>query len=217
MTEYKTELGWTTIKVSRLNRVTKSHRLSASSVTKESTRRRVCITIYWYQYKMMDEWLGVKVNIATSKQVYRRPSRAQTVKVTHDISGSLIDSWWGSGRYLGYAELRVAHAPGMPGTFSPSPQLAIPTCITARASFMLNPNFDVSGKRPMHESTWEQKAPLNGASYSRCNHYHTVKTLWISAIILGMSLANMNGRYKVTLPLTGWANAKSDIRFLCYQ
>ena len=32
-----------------------------------------------------------------------------------------------------YVKLGIAHAPGMPGSFSP-PQLAIPTCITAHAS-----------------------------------------------------------------------------------
>ena len=33
-----------------------------------------------------------------------------------------------------YAKLPVAHAPGMPGTFSPPQRVAIPICITARAS-----------------------------------------------------------------------------------
>ena len=33
-----------------------------------------------------------------------------------------------------YVRLRVAHAPGMPGTFSPPARLAIPTCITAPVS-----------------------------------------------------------------------------------
>ena len=34
---------------------------------------------------------------------------------------------------LPYVKLRVAHAPGMPGNFSPHRRLVIPTCITARA------------------------------------------------------------------------------------
>ena len=78
-----------------------------------------------------------------------------------------------------YVKLQVAHAPGMPGTFSPAAdfkgnrKLAIPTCITARAwrtcrdacrdrapavtgkTFPAFPahahlQFCVSGKRPMH-------------------------------------------------------------------
>ena len=77
-----------------------------------------------------------------------------------------------------YAKLRVAHAPGMPGTFSPDAEfkgkrgLAIPACITARASRTCRvacrdclpavagktfpafpahapPQFYVFGKRPM--------------------------------------------------------------------
>ena len=38
------------------------------------------------------------------------------------------------GPLTGYAKLRVAHAPGMPGTFSRQTGLAIPTCIASRAS-----------------------------------------------------------------------------------
>ena len=77
-----------------------------------------------------------------------------------------------------YVKLRVAHAPGMPGTFSPSPRVSDPdmhhgTCVThvpwcmsgsLISSFpwrrwrgkrsrhsrrMRNPQFCVSGKRPM--------------------------------------------------------------------
>ena len=77
-----------------------------------------------------------------------------------------------------YVKLQVAHAPGMPGTFSPAADfkenrlLAIPACITARASRTCrdacrdrlhavtgktfpafpahaHPQFYVSGKRPM--------------------------------------------------------------------
>ena len=82
-----------------------------------------------------------------------------------------------------YVKLQVAHAPGMPGTFSPAAdfkgnrKLAIPTCITARAwrtcrdacrdrapavtgkTFPAFPahahlQFCVSGKRPMLSSQW---------------------------------------------------------------
>ena len=80
-----------------------------------------------------------------------------------------------------YAKLQVAHAPGMPGTFSPAADfegnryLAIPACITARAwrtcrdacrdrlpavtgktfpafPAHAHPQFCVSGKRPMAAS-----------------------------------------------------------------
>ena len=82
-----------------------------------------------------------------------------------------------------YVKLQVAHAPGMPGTFSPAAdfkgnrKLAIPTCITARAwrtcrdacrdrapavtgkTFPAFPahahlQFCVSGKRPMTGQSW---------------------------------------------------------------
>ena len=65
-----------------------------------------------------------------------------------------------------YLKLRVAHAPGMLGTFSHHRRLAIPTCMpgSLSSSFLLswrrgkcsrrsrrmhNPKFYVSGKRPM--------------------------------------------------------------------
>ena len=71
-----------------------------------------------------------------------------------------------------YVKLRVAHAPGMPGTFSPPPRISDPdmhhgTCVThvpwcmpgsltsnflwsrRRGKRMRNPQFYVSGKRPM--------------------------------------------------------------------
>ena len=41
--------------------------------------------------------------------------------------------WLNHGPLARYVKSRVAHAAGMPGTFSPPPRLAIPTCITARA------------------------------------------------------------------------------------
>ena len=82
------------------------------------------------------------------------------------------------GPLTGYVKLQVAHAPGMPGTFSPAADfkgnrlLAIPACITARASRTCHdacrdrlpamtgktfpafpahahPQFFVTGKRPM--------------------------------------------------------------------
>ena len=78
----------------------------------------------------------------------------------------------GHGPLSRYVKLRVAHAPGMPGTFSPSPTSKettnYPACITARAVMhpgianprwrgkrsrhsrrMRNPQFYISGKRPM--------------------------------------------------------------------
>ena len=77
-----------------------------------------------------------------------------------------------------YVTLRVAHVPGMPGTFSPPPRVIVPdmhhgTCVThvpwcmpgslpsgflwglclekrfRHSRRMRNPQFDVSGKRPM--------------------------------------------------------------------
>ena len=89
-----------------------------------------------------------------------------------------------NGPLTSYANLRVAHAPGMPGTFSPPANFkrnrysAIPACITARASRTCrdacrdrlpvvagktfptfpahaHPQFNVSGKRPMYRTYQE--------------------------------------------------------------
>ena len=93
-----------------------------------------------------------------------------------------------------YVKLRVAHAPGMPGAFSPTADfkgnryLAIPACITARASrdacrdrlpavagkafpafpAHAHPQFYAPGKRPI----WQ--------NYFAYNYYLLFNSLWTS-------------------------------------
>ena len=110
-----------------------------------------------------------------------------------------------------YAKLRVAHAPGMPGAFSPPPGVSDPdmhhgTCVThvlwcmpgsltigflwsrwrgqrsRHSRRMRNPQIYVSGKRPMSPE------PITG-------------------LILGLRRANERRRYCVTTSLIGWAQA----------
>ena len=86
--------------------------------------------------------------------------------------------WMGNGPLARYVKLRVAHAPGMPGTFSPPQRVCDPdmhygTCVThvprcmpgsltsgflwsrwrgklsRHSQRMRNPQFYVTGKRPM--------------------------------------------------------------------
>ena len=86
--------------------------------------------------------------------------------------------YFGHGPHARYVKLRVAHAPGMPGTFSPPPRLGDPdmyhgTCVThepwcvpgsltsgflwiwwrgkrsRHSRRMRKPQFNVSGKRPI--------------------------------------------------------------------
>ena len=69
---------------------------------------------------------------------------------------------WVNGPFTRYAKLWVAHAPGMPGTFSPPPRISDSdmhhgTCEVGRwgkrsrhSRRMRNPQFYVSGKRPMN-------------------------------------------------------------------
>ena len=62
----------------------------------------------------------------------------------HEFYYTTCLSWWSNRRdhwpLARYVKLRVAHAPGMPGTFPPAAdfkgnrRLAIPACITANAS-----------------------------------------------------------------------------------
>ena len=88
-----------------------------------------------------------------------------------------------------YAKLRVAHVPGIPGTFSPPPLVSDPdmhqgTCVThvpwcmpgsltsgflwcrwrgkhsRHSQRMRNPQFCVSGKRPMAYPSWKGLAPV---------------------------------------------------------
>ena len=110
-------------------------------------------------------------------------SSSQVMSIRLFDAKSWLKSWsftvnWTHGPLTRYVKLQVAHAPGMPGTFSPAAdfkgnrKLAIPTCVTARAwrtcrdacrdrapavtgkTFPAFPahahlQFCVSGKRPM--------------------------------------------------------------------
>ena len=56
------------------------------------------------------------------------------------------------GPHARYVKLRVAHAPGMPGTFSPPPRVSDPEMhhdTTRHSRRMRNPEFYVSDKTPM--------------------------------------------------------------------
>ena len=111
-------------------------------------------------------------------------SVVKDVLISKYISDIDVATWyvrttmWTNGPLTRYVILQVAHAPGMPGTFSPAADfkgnrwLAIPACITARAwrtcrdacrdrlppvtgktfpafPAHAHPQFCVSGKRPM--------------------------------------------------------------------
>ena len=109
-----------------------------------------------------------------------------------------------------YVKLRVAYAPGMPGTFSPAAEfkgnreLAIPACITARASSTCrdacrdclplvvgktfpafpthaHPQFDVFGKRPMHGilvlGRCDDVLPSRNGSNKQL-HRNLIPTMW---------------------------------------
>ena len=79
-----------------------------------------------------------------------------------------MTSWHGNGPLARYVKLRVAHAPGMPGTFSPLPWFSDPamhhgTCVTHEPWYMagsLTSGFLWSqwrGKRPRH--SWCMRNP----------------------------------------------------------
>ena len=112
------------------------------------------------------------------------------MRISYLCNGNAMTaSWYSNGSRLfadnvpltRYVKLRNAHAPGMPGTFSPPPWVSDPdvhhgTCVThvpwcmpglltsgflwsrwrgKRSRRMRNPQFDISGKRPMADDTVE--------------------------------------------------------------
>ena len=119
--------------------------------------------------------------------------------------------WQSHGPLTRYAKLRVAHAPGMPGTFSPPLRVSdpdmrhgmcvtpVPWCmpVSLTSAFlwsqwqgkhsrhsrhsrrMCNPQFYVSGKRPIWLENW--LCPV-------CIHAHHSEVTWMSWHI--KSLAN---------------------------
>ena len=120
-----------------------------------------------------------------------------------------LPSWHGP--LTRYVKLRIAHAPGMPGTFSPTADfkgnryLAIPACITARASrtcrdacrdrlpavagktfqafpARAHPQFYVSGKRPMKFSNDGQFVCYIHRSWATANGIHP-SWHWIACFI----------------------------------
>ena len=108
------------------------------------------------------------------------------------ITKHVVYLWWlvknvtcslGNGPLARYVKLRVVHAPGMPGTFSPPPRVSDPdihhgTCVThvswcipesltsgflwsrwrgkrsLHSRRMRKPQFNISGKRPMGVCHW---------------------------------------------------------------
>ena len=102
----------------------------------------------------------------------------------------------GHGPLARYVKLRVAHAPGMPVTFSPPPRVSDPdihhgTCVThvpwcmpgsltsgffwsrrrgnrsRHSQRMRNPQFYVSGKRPMAWRSWNRQMTMLRRSWNR--------------------------------------------------
>ena len=77
---------------------------------------------------------------------FKLTTNISSLLVTSRVTGEFLkkkqtcnaENVYMSTRHLGhlarYVKLRIAHAPGMSGTFSPPRGLAIPTCIKARAS-----------------------------------------------------------------------------------
>ena len=106
------------------------------------------------------------------------PVHGVSIRFIYQCSTRLLD-WPGShcmiifshGPLATYVKLRVAHVPGMPGTFSPPPQVSdsdmhhgtcmmhVPWCMPVSLTSVFfksvagktfnNPQFYVSGKRPM--------------------------------------------------------------------
>ena len=86
-----------------------------------------CLNFWWKLYHRM-------------RTVFSIIKNGKNTKVQLWISAQTHnDVQAGNGPLTRYVKLRVAHAPGMPGTFSPPPDfkgnrwLATPACITARA------------------------------------------------------------------------------------
>ena len=130
-------------------------------------------------------WLLMSINGITSELLY-----------TVDFLRSDVTRHWNQkengttlvrhGPLAKYAKLRVAHAPGMPGTFSPPPRVSDPdmhhgACVThvpwsmlglqtngfllsqcrgKRSRRMRNPHIYVSGKRPMNPQDIKHQGPL---------------------------------------------------------
>ena len=105
---------------------------------------------------------------------------------------------------LPYTKLQIAHAPGMPGTFSPPPWVSDPDmhrdmCVTHvlwcipesltrgflwsrwrgkrswHSRHMRNLQFYVSGKRPMHSSSPSKLLFLSLAAYAHLIASHVIK------------------------------------------
>ena len=124
-----------------------------------------------HNYKIMRFWLSINVWHITTNTSTIGPSYTP-IDHSHKFH---------NGPLTRYAKVQVAHAPGMPGTFSPPPRVSDPgmhhgTCVThvpwcmpgsltsgflggrwrgkrsRHSRRMRNPQFYVSGKRPMHPS-----------------------------------------------------------------
>ena len=120
---------------------------------------------------------------------------------------------WTIGPLTRYVKLRVAHAPGMPGTFSPQLRVSDPdmhhsTCVTHVSWYMpgsltsgflwsrwwgkrsrhsrrmRNPQFYVSGKRPMLSYCWlDNSKQILVMCESRYHHFHARNWMWCENVV----------------------------------
>ena len=131
----------------------------------------ICISVWL----TAGQWDCIRTTGNIRSQIVCRSYNTRGIRMATGLAG---DRKIAHGPLTRYAKLRVAHAPGMPGTFSPDAEfkgkrgLAIPACITARASRTCrdacrdclpavagktfpafpahaHPQFYVFGKRPM--------------------------------------------------------------------
>ena len=152
---------------------------------------------------------------------------------------------WHSGNCNGplarYVKLRVAHAPGMPGTFSPPPRVGDPdmlhgTCVThvpwcmpgsltsgfiwsrrrgkrSRHSLrMRNPQFYVSGKRPMATMI---------LYFNKIHMYHDINTfqhlcIWVIPTLFIGFLLGCDDFYQTNV-LINFKSLKMFYSIICVQ
>ena len=129
------------------------------------------------------------------------------------------------GSLIRYVKLRIAHAPGMPGTFSRPPRVSDPdmhhgTCVThvpwcmlgslissflcsmwrgkrsRHSQRMRNPQFCVSGKRPMDE--W-----LQAIQNCRCKHLF-MTYVWYQVVDNKINKSNFVSMILQTIHIANW-------------
>ena len=128
--------------------------------------------------------------------------------------GTRFDNLVGHGLLVRYVKLRVAHAPGMPGTISPQPRVSDPdmhqgTCVMHVPWYMSGSLTSL-----LLRSRWRENVPGISGACAIHNFTYLVRGPWVNYTILESNVPHIKGRHNI---LPYWGPVLFNINCIWYQ